>query len=39
VGNFSIVLFLQFRCDHGFKMELDIILVVGKPGGRGYGPR
>ena len=26
------MLFLQFRCDHGVKIEFDIILVVSNPG-------
>jgi hypothetical protein len=33
-GTFLTVLFLQFGCDQGVKVELDITLVVGKPGGR-----
>jgi hypothetical protein len=37
-GNSSTGLFLEFRCDHGVKIELDIILVVGKPGGGDYKP-
>ena len=32
MGDFSIVLFLQFCCHHGIKIEFDITLVVGKPG-------
>ena len=33
MGTFLTVLFLQFRCHHGIKIELDIVLAVGKPGG------
>jgi hypothetical protein len=36
-GNLLIVV-LEFRCDHGVKIELDMILVVGNPSGRDYRP-
>jgi hypothetical protein len=38
IGTSLTVLFLQFRCHHGIKIELDIVLAVGKPGGGDCSP-
>jgi hypothetical protein len=35
-GNLLIVLFLQFRCNHDVKIELDIILAIFNRPGRAY---
>jgi hypothetical protein len=38
MGNFLIVLFLEFRCDQNVKIELDIVPAISNPGGRAYRP-